>query len=140
MSTPTSHTPSLTSPQLTTLLLAITPLRMNVSPVPDPQKPGMLAHELPAPVLPEVEVLTLVPPAHRPSAPKPPEQLLDKLLPTSKTPTPLPLSIHLAYASVILIVSPGIEPGGIVFPSQNNNTVLHLFGVLQAMWELEIFF
>jgi hypothetical protein len=113
---------------------------MNVSPVPDLQKPGMLAHELPAPVLLEVEVLTLVPPAHRPSAPKPPEQLPDKLLSTSKTPTPLPLSIHLAYASVIVIVSPGIEPGGIVFPSQNNNTVLHLFGILQAMWELEIFF
>ncbi len=35
-------------------------------------------------------------------------------------------------------VSPGIEPGGIVFPSQNNNIVLYLFGVLQAMWELEI--
>jgi hypothetical protein len=38
-----------------------------------------------------------------------------------------------------LIVSPGIEPGGIVFPSQNNNIVLHSFGVLQTMWELEIF-
>jgi hypothetical protein len=37
-------------------------------------------------------------------------------------------------------VSPGIEPAGIVvFPSQNNNIVLYLFGVLQAMWELEIF-
>jgi hypothetical protein len=31
-------------------------------------------------------------------------------------------------------VSPGIEPGGIVFPSQNNNIALYLFGVLQAMW------
>ncbi len=85
MPTPTSHTPSLTSPQMTTLLLAITPLRMNVSPV-----PGMLAHELPALVLLEVEVLTLVPPAHGPSAPEPPEQLPDKLLPKSKTPTPTP--------------------------------------------------
>jgi hypothetical protein len=36
-------------------------------------------------------------------------------------------------------VSPGIEPGGFVFPSQNNNIVLCLFGVLQAMWKLEIF-
>ncbi len=36
-------------------------------------------------------------------------------------------------------VSPGIEPGGIVFPSQNNNIVPGLFGVLQAMWKLEIF-
>jgi hypothetical protein len=32
-------------------------------------------------------------------------------------------------------VSPGIKPDGIVFPSQNNNIVLCLFGVLQAMWE-----
>ncbi len=36
-------------------------------------------------------------------------------------------------------VSPGIEPGGIVFPSQNNNIVLYSFGELQTMWELEIF-
>jgi hypothetical protein len=34
---------------------------------------------------------------------------------------------------LIFIVSPGIEPGGIVFPSQNNNIVSFLFGVLQAM-------
>ncbi len=32
-------------------------------------------------------------------------------------------------------VSLGIEPGGIVFHSQNNNIVLYFFGVLQAMWE-----
>jgi hypothetical protein len=38
-----------------------------------------------------------------------------------------------------VIVSPGIKPDGIVFPSQNNNIVLCLFGVLQAMWEFEIF-
>jgi hypothetical protein len=31
------------------------------------------------------------------------------------------------------IVSLGIEPGGIVFPIQNNNIVPCLFGVLQAM-------
>ncbi len=37
------------------------------------------------------------------------------------------------------IVSPGIEPSGIVFPSQNNNTVPCLLGVLEAMWELKIF-
>jgi hypothetical protein len=36
-------------------------------------------------------------------------------------------------------VLPGIEPGGIVFPSQNNDIVPCLFGVLQAMWKLEIF-
>jgi hypothetical protein len=36
-------------------------------------------------------------------------------------------------------VSQGIEPGGIFFPSQNNNIVVDLFGVLQTMWELEIF-
>jgi hypothetical protein len=28
---------------------------------------------------------------------------------------------------------------GIVFPSQNNNIILYLFGVLQTMWQLEIF-
>jgi hypothetical protein len=38
----------------------------------------------------------------------------------------------------IINVSPGIKPGGIVFPSQNNNIVLNSFGVLQTMWELEI--
>ncbi len=37
-----------------------------------------------------------------------------------------------------IIVSPGIEPSGIVFLSQNNNIVLRLFGILQTMWELEI--
>jgi hypothetical protein len=37
------------------------------------------------------------------------------------------------------VVSPGIEPGGIVFPSQNKNIVFYLFDVLQTMWELEIF-
>jgi hypothetical protein len=37
------------------------------------------------------------------------------------------------------IVSPGIKPGGIVFPDQNNNIILCLFGILQTMWELEIF-
>ncbi len=51
--------------------------------------------------------------------------------------------IHRAYAFILelstVAVSPGIEPGGIVFPSQNNNIVLYLFGVLQTMWELEIF-
>jgi hypothetical protein len=36
-------------------------------------------------------------------------------------------------------VLPGIELGGIVFPSQNNNIVLYLFGVLQTMLELDIF-
>jgi hypothetical protein len=36
-------------------------------------------------------------------------------------------------------VLPGIEPCGVVFPSQNNNIVLYLFGVLQAMWKLDIF-
>jgi hypothetical protein len=36
-------------------------------------------------------------------------------------------------------VSPEIEPGGIVFPSQNNKIVLYSFGILQTMWELEIF-
>jgi hypothetical protein len=37
------------------------------------------------------------------------------------------------------IVSLGIEPDGIIFPSQNNNIVLFLFGILQAMWKLEHF-
>jgi hypothetical protein len=35
--------------------------------------------------------------------------------------------------------SPGIEPSGVVFSSQNNNIVLYSFGVLQTMWELDIF-
>jgi hypothetical protein len=39
----------------------------------------------------------------------------------------------------IILVLPGIKPGGIVFPSQNNNIVLYSFGVLQTMGELEIF-
>jgi hypothetical protein len=47
---------------------------------------------------------------------------------------------EVAYYTPLLlgegIVSPGIEPGGIVFPSQNNNIVLYSFGILQAMWEL----
>ncbi len=36
-------------------------------------------------------------------------------------------------------VSPGIEPSGVVFPSQNNNNILRSFSVLQPMWELEFF-
>jgi hypothetical protein len=36
-------------------------------------------------------------------------------------------------------VSPGIEPGGIVFPSRNINIFIYLFGILQAMWKLDIF-
>jgi hypothetical protein len=43
------------------------------------------------------------------------------------------------FSKVGLGILPGIEPSGIVFPSQNNNIVLYLFDVLQAMWELEIF-
>jgi hypothetical protein len=37
------------------------------------------------------------------------------------------------------LVSPGIKPGGIIFPSQNNDIILYSFSVLQTMWELEIF-
>jgi hypothetical protein len=36
-------------------------------------------------------------------------------------------------------ILPGIEPGNIVFPSQNNNIVSCFFSVLQSMWGFEIF-
>jgi hypothetical protein len=41
---------------------------------------------------------------------------------------------HKHDMNTIQTVSLGIEPGSIVFPSQNNNIVLWVFGVLQAMW------
>ncbi len=45
----------------------------------------------------------------------------------------------LTLCTMVLLVSLGIEPGGIVFPSQNNNIILQSFCVLRTMWELEIF-
>jgi hypothetical protein len=40
---------------------------------------------------------------------------------------------------VSIHVSPAIEPGGIVFHSQNNNKILYSFDILLTIWELKIF-
>ncbi len=49
------------------------------------------------------------------------------------------LSSDLIVTLVYCNVSLGIEAGGIVFPSENNNFILYSFSILQTMWELEIF-
>jgi hypothetical protein len=45
----------------------------------------------------------------------------------------------LAKSQIELLVSPGIEPGYIVFPSQNNNGILCPWSVLQIHVGIENF-